>query len=132
MRLELPLCPSTNVYWRNYRGITVLSDEAKEFKTNVRYQAMTHGYREPMGDEMVVCITYHPKARQKETEKPLRRRDVDNCIKPTLDALNGIAWHDDYQVVDVRARLGNPVKGGKLVVEWSSANFIGNQHEVSE
>lgn len=28
-----------------------------------------------------------------------RRRDVDNCVKCVLDGLNGIAWHDDAQVV---------------------------------
>lgn len=31
------------------------------------------------------------------------RCDVDNCAKAVLDALNGIAWDDDKQVVELRA-----------------------------
>lgn len=120
-RLTLPLCPSMNVYWRNYHGVTVLSKEARDFKQLTAIKARQEGLQEPINGEVVVGITYHPKARKKESEKPLRRRDVDNCIKPTLDALIGIAYLDDYQVVDVRAVLGEPVPGGKLVAEWRAA-----------
>jgi crossover junction endodeoxyribonuclease RusA len=31
----------------------------------------------------------------------LRRRDIDNGVKSILDALNGIAWRDDSQIVDL-------------------------------
>jgi Holliday junction resolvase RusA-like endonuclease len=30
--------------------------------------------------------------------------DIDNYLKSVLDAANGILWHDDCQVVDVRCR----------------------------
>lgn len=33
--------------------------------------------------------------------KDRRRRDLDNLSKAVLDALNGIAWVDDTQVVDL-------------------------------
>lgn len=33
-----------------------------------------------------------------------QRRDVDNMLKLILDGLNGIAWHDDSQVVEVTGR----------------------------
>lgn len=33
-----------------------------------------------------------------------RRRDLDNLIKSVLDGLNGVAWEDDSQVVEVMAR----------------------------
>lgn len=32
-----------------------------------------------------------------------RRRDVDNMLKLVLDALNGVAYDDDHQVVEVSA-----------------------------
>lgn len=33
---------------------------------------------------------------------PTKKPDVDNVLK-MLDALNGLAWHDDSQIVEVRA-----------------------------
>lgn len=32
------------------------------------------------------------------------RPDADNCLKIVCDALNGVAWNDDSQVVDARVR----------------------------
>lgn len=37
-------------------------------------------------------------------EYPAKKPDVDNVIKAICDGLNGIAWCDDAQVVDVIAR----------------------------
>lgn len=30
--------------------------------------------------------------------RPTKKPDVDNIVKIVLDALNGLAWHDDAQV----------------------------------
>lgn len=32
-----------------------------------------------------------------------QRRDVDNMVKLLLDGLNGVAWHDDNQVIEISA-----------------------------
>lgn len=32
---------------------------------------------------------------------PTKKPDVDNVVKIVLDALNGFAWHDDAQVIDL-------------------------------
>lgn len=34
---------------------------------------------------------------------PTKKPDIDNCIKVILDSLNGIAFHDDSQIVEVIA-----------------------------
>ena len=117
-QLVLPLCPSMNVYWRKYHGVIVLSRDARDFKQHTAIIAKSENLPPPTNDEVEVEIIYHPKNRKKETKNPLRRRDVDNLIKPVLDALIGVAYEDDYQVVDVRCRLGDPVTDGKLVVSW--------------
>lgn len=36
-------------------------------------------------------------------ERPLKKPDIDNCIKVILDSLNGIAYKDDSQIVEVIA-----------------------------
>lgn len=36
-------------------------------------------------------------------ELPITRPDVDNYVKATLDALNGIVWSDDNLIVDLSA-----------------------------
>ena len=48
-----------------------------------------------------------PKSRSKATrkrmqqglERPCKRPDIDNCMKAVCDALNGIAYKDDSQIV---------------------------------
>lgn len=35
-------------------------------------------------------------------ERPTKKPDADNIAKAVLDALNGIAWKDDNQVVDLQ------------------------------
>jgi Holliday junction resolvase RusA-like endonuclease len=42
---------------------------------------------------------------------PTARNDIDGAIKPTLDALNGIVWQDDRQVVRLaveKSKAGRP------------------------
>ena len=36
--------------------------------------------------------------------RPIKKPDIDNTLKVILDALNGIAYEDDRQVVEVRCR----------------------------
>jgi len=45
-----------------------------------------------------------------------RRRDVHNCHAAVLDALEGVVWCDDKQVVDLRIHLNREV--------WSSYTKI--------
>ena len=36
--------------------------------------------------------------------RPMKKPDTDNVVKIVLDSLNGIAYHDDVQVVDCQVR----------------------------
>lgn len=36
--------------------------------------------------------------------KPNKRPDIDNCIKSILDGLNGVAYEDDKQIIEIHAR----------------------------
>jgi Holliday junction resolvase RusA-like endonuclease len=59
-------------------------------------------------------------------ERPTKKPDGDNLAKLALDALNGVCWHDDVQVVDLTVRKfwsDEP----RLVVEISPATGITEQ-----
>lgn len=84
--------------------------KVKQYK-KVLKQLATNGYHRPplMGALEVSLIFYRPvqkslskseKQRRLNNEiKPVVKPDMDNYIKSTLDALNGILWHDDAQIV---------------------------------
>ena len=46
----------------------------------------------------------------KHTVKP----DCDNLVKAILDALNGVAWYDDAQIVDLQVKKEYSLTGGYI------------------
>lgn len=80
----------------------------------VSAQALNAGMR-PTNGEMSVHLILHPRL-TKAGKKSSVRLDLDNAIKPTLDALNGAAWLDDHQVTRIVAEVGDPIIGGGLTV----------------
>lgn len=114
VRLALPWPPSANRYWRNItvrgRARTLLSREAREFRDDVVEIAILSGAGASWltGSIGVDIVAYPPDRRV---------RDVDNLLKPTLDALKfaGVI-EDDRFVDDLRIRRGPSVPGGLLVV----------------
>jgi Holliday junction resolvase RusA-like endonuclease len=54
-----------------------------------------------------------PRPQEWRTKKP----DADNLAKAILDALNGIVYHDDSQVVDLRVRKYQAAQGDAPRVE---------------
>lgn len=43
--------------------------------------------------------------------------DLDNCLKVTLDALQGIAYDNDAQIKKLIAEYGNPVINGGVIIK---------------
>jgi Holliday junction resolvase RusA-like endonuclease len=54
----------------------------------------------PAGTAIHVWMIFAEKPRQRS-----HQRDVDNLGKLVLDALNGVAWHDDKDVISVHAEV---------------------------
>lgn len=51
-------------------------------------------------------------------ELPLKKPDMDNIVKVVADALNGVAYHDDTQIVSVVAKKAySAVEGLDITVE---------------
>lgn len=76
-----------------------------------------------------ICLTlrcYFPfsgAARRRGDVYHIKRPDIDNIIKIVGDALNGIAWKDDSQIVSVLAEKGLS-EYPRLEIEWHKENGL--------
>ena len=86
--------------------------KVKQFKSLLRSLAVHQYARPPLLGPLSVSLTFYRPVQksisQSERErrlsnesKPVVKPDTDNYIKSTLDALNGILWHDDSQIVKI-------------------------------
>ena len=89
----LPLPPSANRYWRNFGGRMVVSAAAKAYKQGAWLQAQ-HAGLHPFGGTVAVRLDIY---------RAIRRGDLDNFAKIVLDALCGVAYQDDDQIVELHA-----------------------------
>lgn len=56
----------------------------------------------PFENAVSVRIVFNiKKAKTSKLEKPTMRPDLDNCLKSVLDGLNGVAYKDDCQVLEI-------------------------------
>ena len=104
----LPLPPSVNHYYVNTgRGGRALSQEARDYKAAAElavYRAHLVRYAGP------VAVTLH-------VYRERKAGDLDNRVKLTLDALNGHAWVDDAQVVEIHAYRHDDAANPRVEVE---------------
>lgn len=113
--IALPYPPSVNRSWRNFRGHTVQSTEAKNWKRQAGLMAKQQG-AQVMEGSLSVQIALHPRMTAKGIASKTRL-DLDNTFKATLDALNGVAWVDDKQIHRLAIELSYPVEAGGLTVQ---------------
>lgn len=110
--MSLPYPVSTNRMWRHFRGMTVLSKEGKEYKKMVATIAASVS---PYSAPVRVAYTLRPKLNKDGSERKTRI-DLGNAEKVVSDALQGIAFVDDKQIVDLRVTLGEAIQGGGIDV----------------
>ena len=110
--LALPYPPSINHYWRHQGGRHHISNEGKVFRANVMAeasQARSQRLGGPLSGRLAVSI--------EATMPDRRRRDLDNIVKPLLDALTHAGlWLDDDQIDALRiVRMGTEPPGAVVV-----------------
>lgn len=105
--LMLPLPVSANRYWRTWRGRTVVSAEAKAYKRAVWLQAQHLGIQPFAGPVAVYLRVYRAR----------KSGDLDNCIKVLLDALCGVAYADDKQIVELHGWRADDPRNPRVEVE---------------
>lgn len=107
-QFELPYPPSVNHYWRRVGPKTLISREGRRFRQRVLADLASRAVQRMEGPLVVEVEVYPPDH---------RRRDLDNCLKSLLDALqHGGAYADDSQIVILNVAKCAPVAGGKTIV----------------
>ena len=106
MTYTLPLPPSANRYWRNFRGRMVVSSEAKAYKLTVAALMHEHNVEALAGPVTVEITVYRER----------KAGDLDNRIKIVLDAMQGIFYTDDKQITEIHAYLGDDKHDPRCIV----------------
>jgi crossover junction endodeoxyribonuclease RusA len=128
--LILPYPPSANRYWRIFRGRAVPSAEAALYKRLVWAVARSSGMSDPTTAPVALALILRP-VRPLDGDKRERLQgpgwhlsvrciDLDNALKVALDALQGIAYANDKQVMRIRIERGVPVNDGALEISWTA------------
>lgn len=95
MTYRYPLPPSANRYWRHYRGRTVVSDEARQYKQTLAMLAKVDQVQLLTGPVAVTMRVFRAR----------RAGDLDNRLKVLLDAMQNVFYENDSQVVEIHASL---------------------------
>lgn len=127
--LRLPYPPSVNRVWRKCKGRMVLAEPVRAFREQAAWAARAAGIR-PLVGAVSVELRLHPKAPKRASDKPVRCIDIDNASKAALDALNGVAYVDDAQVVRLLIERREPIPGGALFVQVTHAAPLPAEKEV--
>ncbi|WP_054812130.1 RusA family crossover junction endodeoxyribonuclease [Nocardia arizonensis] len=94
---------------KNARGKAILVESATgvhDWRARIAWTAHERGWR-PTRDPFAASLEFvlhRPQRTPVATPAAVKRPDADKLARAVLDALTGVAWVDDSQVVDLRSR----------------------------
>lgn len=113
--LTLPYPPSVNHYLRRGKRGVYQTPEATAYKEHAALTARLEGV-EPLAGEIVVVL---------EIYRPRKVGDIDGVFKLVFDALNGVAWFDDKQIVELTARRHDDKHNPRIeLVIWQKGEAL--------
>ena len=108
IKLELPYPPSVNHYWGQAGKNKFIGKKGKEFRISVAEACLDAGVVALEG-RLSMHVSLYPPDR--------RKRDVDNVLKPLLDAMEHAGCFDnDNQIDELHIIRRDVRKGGSCVV----------------
>lgn len=120
MVILLPYPPSANRYIRRTARGCYRTAEADRYRATARALAISNGAICLHGP-VVVIATLLPKMTKKGAASKTRI-DIDNGVKVACDALQGVCYADDSQIVRLTIQIGDAVSGGGLRISVSEAS----------
>ena len=93
IKLTLPVPPSANRYWRVRNNRIIVTDEARAYKEEIRYMLNQFS---PIPKDKRVSINF-------TVFRPAQRGDLDNYNKVMFDALQGLIYVNDSQIVEIHS-----------------------------
>lgn len=118
LQLVLPYPPTQNTAWRTGPRGNYLSKRGREYRAEVREETWAQlpvGFTQ-LESMVLLAVTVYPPDK--------RIRDLDNILKPLIDALTHAGvWLDDYQVCEIHARRMDVKKPGAAIVTITERNY---------
>lgn len=109
VHLELPYPPSANLIWRRSKFSTYMSKEGKAYKEQVADYIAAENFPKFGDADIKVSMILRPRDK--------RKRDIDNCLKISIDSLASAGlFDDDFQIQELTIKRGEPISGGLLLV----------------
>lgn len=93
IKLILPYPPSVNHLYANFRGRRIISAKGRKFKADIAVLAKRQGAKILNGELSLTFRLFRPR----------KTGDLDNRLKISQDALKGICFEDDRQIVEIHA-----------------------------
>lgn len=93
LNLTLPYPPQQNHYYAVYRGRKVLSAKGRQYKSDVLTICRVERVTPIAGNLQVTFRAFRPR----------KVGDLDNLIKGILDSLQGSAFENDKQIIEIHA-----------------------------
>lgn len=119
LRFDIPPFPKQRPRF-TFRGQTYTPKETREYEALIKLMAKAMYKGNPLEGALKVRLMFFVKrGKTVRLTLPHRKPDLDNFIKSVTDALNGVVWWDDAQIVELTAlkRYGVPA----IVLEVESA-----------
>lgn len=119
----LPMPPSANRYWRHWGVRPVVSPEALAYKAQVGLLCLACGLHRPFLGPVALDVQVH---------RAQKSGDLSNRIKVLEDALQGHAYLDDDQVVEIHARRHDDPEDPRVVVTVTPAPWADAERVLQE
>lgn len=110
VKFSFPFPPSTNTYWRNLNGRTLISKKGRYYSDLVTAIVCSQMQEPTLTGRLAVAVKAYPPDR--------RRRDLDNLFKSLLDAMGKAGvYEDDSQIDSLSITREEIITGGMVIVE---------------